>query len=109
MKIFVFILLTWIICSCDTQSNSFQQKKNIEYPIVNDLDTAISLAETHSKDILVLFDCFNCLGDRLETKKILSEERFKRCIQEEYIFLVLYLDDKRELPQTNKSTKKNYW
>ena len=87
-----------MIVSCKgNKSEVSPNHQDLIQPIVNNLDSAILLAQKHSKEILLLFDCYNCLGTRQNHMDIFEQPEVKSKIDKKYVFLILYLDDKTKL------------
>jgi thioredoxin-related protein len=63
------------------------------------LDSAVKCAAVTGRKILVMFTGYNCLSDPEVVWEILREDDNRKLITEQYVFVVLYVDDKDSLKQ----------
>lgn len=65
----------------------------------NDYDEAMEFAQEHHKPILLDFTGYGCVNCREMEATVLDDQRVKRLIEEHFIYVVVYVDDKKELPE----------
>ncbi len=72
--------------------------EDLGYVIYHDLKTAQACSRTSGKPILLMFTCWACMGNRAGAESLYTHQKVRTLINENYILLWLYVDDKRLLP-----------
>ena len=73
-------------------------------PIINDFEAAIEKAKATNKPILIDFTGWACVNCRKMEENVWSKPAIANMLNEKYILLSLYVDDKAELPVSERST-----
>jgi thiol:disulfide interchange protein DsbD len=73
-------------------------KKGVEANVINDYDKALALAKQQHKPILIDFTGWACVNCRKMEENVWTKVIVKEKIQEEYILVSLYVDDRKALP-----------
>ena len=73
-------------------------KKGVEANVINDYDKALALAKQQHKPILIDFTGWACVNCRKMEENVWTKMIVKEKIQEEYILVSLYVDDRKALP-----------
>lgn len=66
-----------------------------------DLEQATQYARKVNKPLFVDFTGHGCVNCREMEANVLSDDRVKQLINENYVFVSLYVDDKKELPESD--------
>lgn len=78
----------------------------------HDYDEGIAYAKKENKPVLLDFTGWACVNCRKMESLVWTDERIDKILRNELVLISLYVDDKRELPQAEKTTKafggKNY-
>ena len=67
--------------------------------VVNDYDQALALARSQHKPILLDFTGWGCVNCRKMEENVWSKPGVKALIQDEFILVSLYVDDRKALPE----------
>jgi thiol:disulfide interchange protein DsbD len=73
--------------------------KGVEANVVNDYEAALKLAKKQHKPILIDFTGWACVNCRKMEENVWTDEKVKMLIEEEYILVSLYVDDRKLLPE----------
>lgn len=73
----------------------------------NDLEEAQAYANSVDKPLFVNLTGYGCVNCREMEQKVWSDEEVSRILQDEYVVVSLYMDDKRELPESEWMTTKS--
>lgn len=73
--------------------------KGIEANVVNDYEQALALAKAQGKPLLVDFTGWACVNCRKMEENVWTQPEVKTLIQEDYILVSLYVDDRKKLPE----------
>lgn len=73
-------------------------------PIMNDFEAALKKAKATNKPILIDFTGWACVNCRKMEENVWSKPAIANMLNEKYILLSLYVDDKAELPVSERST-----
>ena len=76
--------------------NLSQQTKEL---LFDDYDKAIAYAREHDKPLFVDFTGHGCVNCRKMEASVFLEDRVKDILDNEYVVVTLYVDDKKELPE----------
>lgn len=82
------------------------QHKGLEANVVNDYNKAVQLAKEQNKPILIDFTGWACVNCRKMEENVWTVPEVKEYIQQNFILLSLYVDDKGKLPVTERFTYK---
>lgn len=78
----------------------------------HDYAEGIAYAKKENKPVLIDFTGWACVNCRKMESLVWTDERIDKILRNELVLISLYVDDKRELPQAEKTTKsfggKNY-
>ncbi len=87
--------------------------KGVEANVVNDYEKALQLAREQNKPILLDFTGWACVNCRKMEENVWPKDEVKTIIQDDYILVSLYVDDRKLLPEdarflftTGNGTKK---
>jgi len=69
-----------------------------------DFETGLAVAKQENKPILLDFTGWACSNCRRVEEKVWSDSKVFKTIQEEYILISLYVDDRKELPKEQQFT-----
>ncbi len=73
--------------------------KGVEANVVNDYEAALKLAKAQHKPILIDFTGWACVNCRKMEENVWPDEKVKALIEEDYILVSLYVDDRKLLPE----------
>ncbi|TWW02142.1 protein-disulfide reductase DsbD family protein [Chitinophaga pinensis] len=73
--------------------------KGVEANVVNDYEAALKLAKEQHKPILIDFTGWACVNCRKMEENVWPDEKVKTLIEEDYILVSLYVDDRKLLPE----------
>lgn len=73
--------------------------KGVEANVVNDYEAALKLAKEQNKPILIDFTGWACVNCRKMEENVWPDDQVKALIEEDYILLSLYVDDRKSLPE----------
>lgn len=68
-----------------------------------DLETANECAASTGRHVLVMFTCYSCMAIGGMQWEILREPEVREIIDDQFVLVVLYIDDKTEIPVTDSS------
>lgn len=72
--------------------------RGLEPQVVNDYDKALQLARTQHKPLLIDFTGWACVNCRKMEEQVWTQSRVQEIINEKYILVSLYVDDRKVLP-----------
>ena len=72
--------------------------KGVEANIVNDYEKALQLAKEQHKPILIDFTGWACVNCRKMEENVWPDEKVKALIEQNFILVSLYIDDRKPLP-----------
>ncbi|CAL1516531.1 cytochrome c biogenesis protein CcdA [Chitinophaga sp. MM2321] len=73
--------------------------KGVEADVVNDYEKALKLAKEQNKPILLDFTGWACVNCRKMEENVWTKDEVKVLIEENYILVSLYVDDRKVLPE----------
>ncbi len=79
----------------------FETKSDIE-PIKNDYEVALAKAKTEHKPLMIDFTGWACVNCRKMEENVWSDLEVQKRLNEKYVIVSLYVDDKRELPENEQ-------
>lgn len=71
-----------------------------------DYDQALAVSKELKKPILIDFTGWNCANCRTMEQQVWSDARVKKLMQQEFVLLELYVDEKKDLPANEVYTSK---
>lgn len=77
--------------------------KGVEPNVVNDFDSAVALAKLQGKPLLVDFTGWACMNCRKMEEQIWVQPAVKEVIQNEFVLVSLYVDDRKGLAEGSKT------
>jgi len=86
---------------CDKYKSDKEIQKTDYYALSKELtySEAVGKSKELNKPILLYFTGFKCVNAQKMDQYILSEEKIKTTIDDQFIFLPLYVDDMTEIPK----------
>jgi thiol:disulfide interchange protein len=72
--------------------------KGLEPAVVNDYDKALQLAREQNKPLLIDFTGWACVNCRKMEEQVWTKSKVQQVINENYILVSLYVDDRKKLP-----------
>jgi len=82
------------------------QHKGLEANVTNDYNKALQMAKEQNKPLLIDFTGWACVNCRKMEENVWTVPEVKEYIQQNFILLSLYVDDKEKLPVTERFTYK---
>jgi thiol:disulfide interchange protein len=76
--------------------------KKIEVVVINDYEKALQLAKEQNKPILIDFTGWACVNCRKMEEHVWPDEKVKALIDNEFIRVSLYVDDRKALPDNEQ-------
>jgi len=76
--------------------------KGVEADVVNDYKAAIQLAKKENKPLLIDFTGWACVNCRKMEENVWVKPEVRKLIEEKYILVSLYVDDRRVLPASEQ-------
>jgi thiol:disulfide interchange protein len=73
--------------------------KGVEANVVNDYEAALKLAKAQHKPILIDFTGWACVNCRKMEENVWTDKEVKVLIEDNYILVSLYVDDRKLLPE----------
>jgi thiol:disulfide interchange protein DsbD len=70
------------------------------HPQFRDYDDGMAYAQKHQKPVMIDFTGFGCVNCREMEAAVWSNARIKNMIDNDYVLISLYVDDKTRLPET---------
>jgi thiol:disulfide interchange protein DsbD len=70
------------------------------HPQFFDYDEGMAFAQKHKKPVMIDFTGFGCVNCREMEAAVWSDSRVKEMIDNDYVLISLYVDDKTKLPET---------
>lgn len=86
--------------------------KGVEPNVINDFEKALALGKAQHKPVLLDFTGWACVNCRKTEENVWPQQQVKTLIENDYILVSLYVDDRKQLPDdqqfvyTNASGKK---
>jgi hypothetical protein len=77
-----------------------QKGKGVEPNVINDLKKAIALGKSQHKPVLIDFTGWACVNCRKTEEDVWPKEAVKTLIQNDFILVSLYVDDRKALPDS---------
>lgn len=78
--------------------------KGIEPNVINDYEKAVLLSKESGKPILIDFTGWACVNCRKMEEQVWTDPEIAALIQEKYILVSLYVDDRQKLPAEDRFT-----
>ncbi len=84
------------------ENKSFNYVKGEDSPKVENLEfsQAQQIANEENKPLLIYFTGHGCVNCREMEQRVWSDERVSQILNQEYVVVALYVDERRELPQS---------
>lgn len=83
--------------------NPVNCEKGVE-PLKNDYETALQLAKRENKPILIDFTGWACVNCRRMEEKVWTNADVRNLMQNDFIVVSLYVDERKNLPAVEQST-----
>jgi thiol:disulfide interchange protein len=81
--------------------------KGVEPNVINDYEQALALGKAQHKPVLLDFTGWACVNCRKTEENVWPQSQVKTLIENDYILVSLYVDDRKELPDDQKFTYAN--
>jgi len=82
------------------------QGKGVEPAVINDFDKAVQLAKQQNKPILIDFTGWACVNCRKMEEQVWTKPEVSSLINDKFILVSLYVDDREKLPADDRFTYK---
>lgn len=83
-------------------SYSIIEKKLEIEPIHNDYEAALARAKAENKPLMIDYTGWACVNCRKMEENVWPDDEIKRKLAEDFIVVSLYVDDKKELPESEQ-------
>lgn len=80
------------------------QGKGIEPDVINDYEKALALSRQTGKPMLIDFTGWACVNCRKMEEQVWTKPEIKAIIEEKFILVSLYVDDRKNLPAAERFT-----
>ncbi len=80
--------------------------KTVEPNVINDFDKAMEMASAQNKPLLIDFTGWACTNCRRMEENVWSVPEVSKYMQENFILVSLYVDDREKLPVLERTTYK---
>ncbi len=87
-------------------SHSNVHGKGVEPMVINNFEKALQLAKEQNKPILIDFTGWACVNCRKMEEQVWTEPEISSLINEKFILVSLYVDDRKKLPANDRFTYK---
>ncbi|MCC6286334.1 MAG: thioredoxin family protein [Chitinophagaceae bacterium] len=84
----------------------YHKEKGVEAVVVNDFDKAVELSKAQNKPILIDFTGWACVNCRKMEEQVWTQPEISSLINEKFILVSLYVDDRKKLPANERFTYK---
>lgn len=84
----------------------YGNNKGVEPAIINDFDKAVQLAKQQNKPILIDFTGWACVNCRKMEEQVWTQPEVSTLINNKFILVSLYVDDRKKLPPQERFTYK---
>jgi thiol:disulfide interchange protein DsbD len=84
----------------------YHKNKGVEAIAVNDFDKALQLSKAQNKPILIDFTGWACVNCRKMEEQVWTQPEISSLINENFILVSLYVDDRKKLPANERFTYK---
>ena len=84
----------------------YHKDKGVEAVVINDFDKAVQLSKAQNKPILIDFTGWACVNCRKMEEQVWTEPDIASLINEKFILVSLYVDDRKKLPANDRFTYK---
>ncbi|MFT3749602.1 MAG: cytochrome c biogenesis protein CcdA [Agriterribacter sp.] len=84
----------------------YHKDKGVEAVVVNDFDKAVQLSKAQNKPILIDFTGWACVNCRKMEEQVWTQTEIASLINEKFILVSLYVDDRKKLPAKDRFTYK---
>lgn len=81
-----------------------QNDSHVEPTVVNNYEKAVQLAKEQNKPILIDFTGWACVNCRKMEEQVWTQSEISSLINEKYILVSLYVDDREKLPAADRFT-----
>lgn len=81
--------------------------KGVEPNVINDLEKALALGKAQHKPVLLDFTGWACVNCRKTEENVWPQQEVKTLIENDYILVSLYVDDRKALPDDQQFTYTN--
>ncbi|MBX2925988.1 MAG: thioredoxin family protein [Chitinophagaceae bacterium] len=82
----------------------YHNDKGVEAIVINDYDKAVQLSKEQNKPILIDFTGWACVNCRRMEEQVWTQPEISSIINEKFILVSLYVDDRKKLPATERFT-----
>ena len=86
-------------------TQDFNLHKNEVHPKFLDYDLGMEAARQQGKPVMIDFTGFGCVNCRKMEASVWTDEKVKSIINDDYVLISLYVDDKTKLPEPIKVTE----
>lgn len=76
--------------------------KGVEPKVVNDYEKALALSKQTGKPLLIDFTGWACVNCRKMEENVWTQPEVKEMIEKEFILVSLYVDDRKQLPESEQ-------
>lgn len=78
--------------------------KGVEPQVINDYDKALQIAKKENKPLLIDFTGWACVNCRKMEEQVWTSPEVARLINDNFVLVSLYVDDRKKLPAENQFT-----
>lgn len=90
--------------SYSVYSQREQNESHVEPAVVNNYEKAVQLAREQNKPILIDFTGWACVNCRKMEEQVWTEPQIAQIINDNYVLVSLYVDDREKLPAADRFT-----
>ncbi|MFT3947497.1 MAG: cytochrome c biogenesis protein CcdA [Agriterribacter sp.] len=84
----------------------YHKDKGVEAVVVNDFDKTVELSKAQNKPVLIDFTGWACVNCRKMEEQVWTQPEIASLINEKFILVSLYVDDRKKLPANERFTYK---
>ncbi|MBX3256984.1 MAG: thioredoxin family protein [Chitinophagaceae bacterium] len=84
----------------------YHNDKGVEAVVINDYDKAVQLSKEQNKPLLIDFTGWACVNCRRMEEQVWTQPEISSIINENFILVSLYVDDRKKLPANERFTYK---
>ena len=87
------------------QTQDFNLYKNEVHAKFNDYDAGMEYARQHGKPVMIDFTGYGCVNCRKMELAVWTDPKVSKLLDDEYVLITLYVDEKTKLPEPVKVTE----
>lgn len=87
------------------QTQDFNLYKNEVHAKFNDFDAGMEYARQHGKPVMIDFTGYGCVNCRKMELAVWTDQKVSQILNEDYVLITLFVDDKTKLPEPIKITE----